>query len=60
MSNPSVADGERYRLLMAAIDAHASYIKDAMMGKGIDRHLLGLQIVAEVGARAGAVNAHVA
>lgn len=48
MSNPSVADGERYRLLMAAIDAHASYIKDAMMGKGIDRHLLGLQIVAEI------------
>jgi hypothetical protein len=48
MSSPTASDGERYKLLMTAIDGHMAYIKDAMMGKGIDRHLLGLQIVAEV------------
>lgn len=51
MSNPGALDGERHKALIAAVEGHAAYIKDAMTGKGIDRHLLGLQIVAEVSLR---------
>ncbi|RYG57544.1 hypothetical protein EON66_00105 [archaeon] len=39
---------ERYEKLRAAVKAHGSYVKDCMLGQGIDRHLLGLQIVSEV------------
>jgi hypothetical protein len=55
MSSSTISDGDRYKLFAAAIDAHTAYIKDAMMGKAIDRHLLGLQIVAEVSCTADAV-----
>ena len=48
MTSPTASDSDRYRALMAAVEGHMAYIKDAMTGKGIDRHLLGLQIVAEV------------
>jgi carnitine O-acetyltransferase len=36
----------RFAALQKAINVHKAYVKDAMMGKGVDRHMLGLQIVA--------------
>lgn len=48
MTTTGVSEGERYEKFKAAIEAHGAMVKDAMMGKGIDRHLLGLQIAAEI------------
>jgi carnitine O-acetyltransferase len=33
-------------LVRAAGDAHRNYTRDAMAGKGVDRHLMGLRIIA--------------
>jgi len=48
MTNPSATDSERFEKLKAAIEVHGMFVKDAMTGQAIDRHLLGLQIAAEV------------
>jgi len=47
MTTDGVSDGERFDKLKAAVEAHGLYVKDAMTGQAIDRHLLGLQIAAE-------------
>lgn len=39
---------EQYQALRTAISTHSKTVKDSMMGNGIDRHLLGLQIVATI------------
>ena len=41
-------DAWRYKLLLAAVSTHEGRVKDAMLGEGVDRHLLGLQIAAEL------------
>jgi hypothetical protein len=38
----------RYSLLKAAIATHATFARDAMTGKGVDRHLMGLYILSEM------------
>jgi carnitine O-acetyltransferase len=48
MTEPSATDSERWEKLTAAVAAHGAYVKDAMTGKGIDRHLLGLYIVSQM------------
>jgi hypothetical protein len=48
MTDASVTDGERFEKLKTAIEVHGAFVKDAMLGRGIDRHLLGLQIAAEI------------
>lgn len=42
----AIADEVKLRLLEEAIAAHRTYISDAVKGHGVDRHLLGLRIVA--------------
>eukprot|EP01100_Stratorugosa_tubuloviscum_P009324 TRINITY_DN38_c4_g2_i1.p1 TRINITY_DN38_c4_g2~~TRINITY_DN38_c4_g2_i1.p1 ORF type:complete len:729 (+),score=362.80 TRINITY_DN38_c4_g2_i1:56-2188(+) len=37
---------EKISLLKAAIQAHNNYMRESMSGNGIDRHLLGLKIIA--------------
>lgn len=44
------SDSERFDLLKEAIKAHKAFGKDCLMGKGIDRHLLGMYILSEMGA----------
>ena len=48
MMDSHTNDNERFEKLKAAIEAHGITVKDAMLGRGVDRHLLGLQIAAEV------------
>jgi len=43
----SVPDGQRAALLKTAIKRHGAITKDALMGKGIDRHLFALRTLAE-------------
>ncbi|GBG27714.1 Carnitine O-palmitoyltransferase 2, mitochondrial [Hondaea fermentalgiana] len=45
--NDSVSDEERAKLLRTAIKRHGSITKDALMGKGMDRHLFALRVLAE-------------
>jgi len=45
MCNPETGPAERKALLKAAAQKHASKFKDAMAGKGIDRHLFTLYVV---------------
>lgn len=47
MEDGTASNAEKLSSLRAAIDAHKALVKDAMTGHGIDRHLLGLRIVAE-------------
>lgn len=39
-------DGARFEALQAAIKAHFAYTKDCLLGAGVDRHLMGLYILA--------------
>ena len=41
-------DKERFDGLKRAIESHRNYGKDAIMGQGIDRHLMGLYIASEM------------
>jgi len=40
---PTVSNAERIRLLRESVAAHASYLKMASEGQGIDRHFFGLK-----------------
>lgn len=40
-------DNERVQLLRAAVDGHKNYTTMAMSGQGVDRHLLGLKLLAK-------------
>jgi len=43
-------DKARFDMLKECIAAHKAFAKDCLMGKGIDRHLLGMYILSEMGA----------
>jgi carnitine O-acetyltransferase len=40
-------DKEKFQKMKAAIDAHKKYVSQAVQGYGIDRHLLGLKLIAK-------------
>lgn len=46
MCSPQVSDAEKVRTLKAAVDGHKKYALEAMTGKGVDRLLLGLKLIA--------------
>jgi len=46
MFDPKATNKERYQKLNAAVDYHSNYSKLAMSGKGVDRHLFCLYVVA--------------
>lgn len=46
MCDPSVSDPEKVQLLRTAVNAHKNYTVMASSGEGIDRHLLGLKLIA--------------
>ncbi|EPQ54332.1 acyltransferase ChoActase/COT/CPT [Gloeophyllum trabeum ATCC 11539] len=45
MLDPSALDTDRYRALCRAVQRHVVLTREAATGKGIDRHLLGLEFV---------------
>jgi len=47
MVDDSAADRVRHDLLKKAIDSHIAYMRSAMSGNGVDRHLLGLCLIAK-------------
>ncbi|KAL1925629.1 uncharacterized protein VTP21DRAFT_512 [Calcarisporiella thermophila] len=47
MVDPNTSDEERTTLLRKAIDKHVEYTNWAVSGNGVDRHLLGLKLLAE-------------
>lgn len=46
MLNPSANDQIRVDLLKEAVNGHRQYTNMALQGRGIDRHLLGLKLMA--------------
>ncbi|EPZ34984.1 Acyltransferase ChoActase/COT/CPT domain-containing protein, partial [Rozella allomycis CSF55] len=46
MQNPSIDSSKKSELLKKAISSHSKYMADAVEGKGVDRHLLGLKLLA--------------
>ncbi|CAF2975091.1 unnamed protein product [Rotaria sp. Silwood2] len=47
MEDPTITKSERIKLLRAACDYHQQQYRDAMSGKGIDRHLFCLYVVSK-------------
>jgi carnitine O-acetyltransferase len=47
MLDNNVNENERCQALVKAISAHNNYAKMACIGQGVDRHLLGLQLIAQ-------------
>ncbi|KAM0682745.1 Carnitine O-acetyltransferase mitochondrial [Mitosporidium daphniae] len=47
MDDPSVGPTTKLFLLEKAIQSHSGFAREAAAGKGIDRHLLGLSLIAE-------------
>lgn len=47
MACPAASNAERAKLFREATDAHSAYTRDTMEGRGIDRHLLGLRLIAK-------------
>ncbi|XP_052790483.1 carnitine O-acetyltransferase-like [Mya arenaria] len=47
MLDPSQSNQKRAELLRRAINSHKQYTNDAISGKGIDRHFLGLSLIAQ-------------
>jgi carnitine O-acetyltransferase len=45
--NPSATDEEKLQTLREATVYHSARIKDALMGKGIERHLFALKCIAD-------------
>lgn len=48
MVSKTATDTERWDKLNAAIANHKKLLKDAMLGRDVDRHLFGLQVMAEM------------
>ena len=46
MDNPSLGPTQKLFLLEKAIKVHSSFAREAAAGQGIDRHLLGLSLIA--------------
>ena len=49
MVSTSASMSERRELLQTAVQSHVNYMKNAMNGKGVDRHLLGLKLCLKEG-----------
>ncbi|KII85049.1 hypothetical protein PLICRDRAFT_45160 [Plicaturopsis crispa FD-325 SS-3] len=47
MVDPSATSADRLKLLRRAVQTHSSLTREAATGRGIDRHLLGLQLMLE-------------
>ncbi|KAJ6638879.1 Carnitine O-acetyltransferase [Pseudolycoriella hygida] len=47
MCDSSVSDSDKVKALRAAVTGHKDYATMAMKGEGIDRHLLGLKMIAK-------------
>ncbi|CAF2791536.1 unnamed protein product [Rotaria sp. Silwood2] len=47
MNDPNITNTERIRLLRLACDYHQQQYRDAMTGKGIDRHLFSLYVISK-------------
>uniref|UniRef100_A0A0N4ZQ53 Carn_acyltransf domain-containing protein n=1 Tax=Parastrongyloides trichosuri TaxID=131310 RepID=A0A0N4ZQ53_PARTI len=47
MMDKNFNDYDRFQLLKKACEGHQKYYRDAMTGKGVDRHLFGLYIVSK-------------
>ncbi|TFK21193.1 acyltransferase ChoActase/COT/CPT [Coprinopsis marcescibilis] len=45
MIDPSTSNQNRYRALQRAVQTHTKLTREAATGRGIDRHLLGLQLL---------------
>lgn len=46
MDSPASSPQQRAALFRVAVGAHSAYTKEAMEGGGVDRHLLGLRLIA--------------
>jgi len=46
LSHSNASKEDKIKLLTKAVDSHKKYMADACFGKGCDRHLLGLKIMA--------------
>lgn len=53
--DPSATPADKIAAARAAFNAHVKYISDASAGKGVDRHLFGLQSALEPGAEVPAI-----
>ncbi|KAF8311691.1 carnitine acetyltransferase [Clavulina sp. PMI_390] len=60
MSDPELNDYERYDLLRQACLAHNTASKDAALGRGLDRHLLGLRLQLQPGETSPFLNSELA
>ena len=47
MLDNSVNENEKLNSLLSALNSHNNYAKMACRGEGVDRHLLGLQLIAQ-------------
>lgn len=47
MSNPKATPQQKHDALRKAIQAHKDYAIDVINGRGVDRHLFGLKILAQ-------------
>jgi len=47
MFDENATNEERIQLLRLATEKHQSLYRDAMTGKGVDRHLFGLYVVSK-------------
>ncbi len=47
MLDPAAREGEKHRALADALKSHSDYAKMVVQGRGIDRHLLGLGLIAK-------------
>ena len=48
MCDANASDGDKFKALKTAVDSHLAQVKDCLMGQGIDRHLMGLQVLAQM------------
>eukprot|EP00010_Vexillifera_abyssalis_P000339 CAMPEP_0201552422 /NCGR_PEP_ID=MMETSP0173_2-20130828/16046_1 /ASSEMBLY_ACC=CAM_ASM_000268 /TAXON_ID=218659 /ORGANISM="Vexillifera sp., Strain DIVA3 564/2" /LENGTH=633 /DNA_ID=CAMNT_0047962907 /DNA_START=318 /DNA_END=2219 /DNA_ORIENTATION=+ len=46
MENEQISDAQRVQLLRTAVSSHIAYMRMAMSGQGVDRHLMGLRVAA--------------
>eukprot|EP00002_Diphylleia_rotans_P007964 TRINITY_DN1760_c0_g7_i1.p1 TRINITY_DN1760_c0_g7~~TRINITY_DN1760_c0_g7_i1.p1 ORF type:complete len:596 (-),score=123.11 TRINITY_DN1760_c0_g7_i1:78-1865(-) len=46
MEDDSISSPQKRQLLLDAINHHVNYMKDAVLAKGVDRHLFGLRLLA--------------
>lgn len=47
MDNPNLSKSEKKKLLIAAVAMHKKLTNNAMNGKGIEKHLSGIKLIAK-------------